>query len=344
MRQDIRLTKQKILVSLMAIAGLTPVSAAMATPLQDKQGTWTIQGENDAVSTLNGTSDQYYTSGLRVNWTSGTDNLPKPFADMTSAILGKGMQRVSMGIQQLIFTPSDTQIAVPSSRDRPYAGLLLGTVNFISDTDLSRGIFGIQAGMMGPSSLARQVQNGFHGAIGDTKNKGWSHQLANQPIFQIQYGRIWRLPVARIGSESRGISFDVLPAASARAGDYRISGTLGSTFRFGQGLDSDFGISTIGDGTDGTNAYKATRPFAWYAFGGVNGTVVGYDATLQGNTMRSNSPHVDMKRTVGQIRAGLAVMFYGVRLSYAQVWETQEFTTARSGLFNYGSLMLSAKF
>ena len=34
---------------------------------------WTFQVENDAVSTLSGTSDQYYTSGLRLGWTSGAD-------------------------------------------------------------------------------------------------------------------------------------------------------------------------------------------------------------------------------------------------------------------------------
>ncbi|MBO1360648.1 lipid A deacylase LpxR family protein [Acetobacter sacchari] len=324
-------------------SGLLTISHAGATPLQDKQGTWTLQGENDAVSTLKGTSDQYYTSGLRLNWTSGTDDLPAPFAAVNRAILGEGMQRISMGVQQLIFTPHDTQIATPSTRDRPYSSLLLGTINLINDTDLSRSTFGIQFGVMGPAGLGRQLQNGFHSAIGDTKNLGWSHQLANQPIFQVQGGRIWRLPLATIGGRN-GISFDMLPNVNAAVGDYRIVGELADTLRIGQGLDSDFGTPTISPGTDGTDAYKATRPFAWYAFGGVSGDAVGYDASLQGNTMRSNSPHVAKKWDVGEIHAGLAVMFYGLRVSYSQVWQTQQFKTARSGLFNYGSLMVSAKF
>lgn len=323
--------------------GFAPFSGARATPLQDKQGTWTLQGENDAVSTLNGTSDRYYTSGLRLNWTSGTDNLPAPIATVNRALLGDGMQRISMGVQQMIFTPSDTQIATPSPRDRPYTSALLGTINLLSDTDLSRSVFGIQVGVMGPAGLGRQLQNGFHGAIGDTKNKGWSHQLANQPIFQIQAGRTWRLPLGTIGG-SNGVSFDMLPSVAARAGDLRIAGTLGDTIRFGQGLDSDFGVPTIGAGTDGTDAYKGTRSVPWYFFGGVTGDAVAYDATLEGNTMRSNSPHVTKKWDVGEIHAGVAVMFYGLRVSYSQVWQTQEFKGARSGLFNYGSLAVSAKF
>lgn len=335
---------------LMAGSALASFSDAKATPLQDKQGTWTLQGENDAVSTLNGTSDQYYTSGLRLNWTSGTDTLPTPIAAINKAIWGEGVQRISMGLQQMIFTPRDTQSPDPWGagksqtsllRDRPYASVLLGTINLINDTDTSRSIFGIQVGVMGPAGLGRQLQNGFHGAIGDTKNQGWSHQLQNQPIFQVQGGRTWRLPLAKVA----GIELDMLPSAAAAIGDYQIYGRIGDMIRIGQGLDSDFGVPTIqAAGTDGSDAYKATRGFAWYFFGGVTGEAVGYDASLQGNTMRSNSLHVNKKWDVGEIHAGLAVMFYGLRVSYSQVWQTQQFDGAKSGLFNYGSLMVSAKF
>ncbi|AQT04020.1 MULTISPECIES: lipid A deacylase LpxR family protein [Acetobacter] len=335
---------------MLAGTALAPRSVAHATPLQDKQGTWTLQGENDAVSTLKGTSDQYYTSGLRLNWTSGTDTLPTPIAAINKAIWGNGVQRISMGLQQMIFTPRDTQSSSPwgagqqqSSllRDRPYSSLLLGTINLINDTDTTRSVFGIQAGVMGPAGLGRQLQNGFHGAIGDTKNQGWQHQLQNQPIFQVQGGRTWRLPIVDLGP----IQFDTLPSAAAAIGDYQIYGKISDMIRFGQGLDSDFGTPTIqAAGTDGTDAYKATRPVAWYFFGGVTGEAVAYDASLEGNTMRSNSLHVNKKWDVGEIHAGLAVMFYGLRVSYSQVWQTQQFDGAKSGLFNYGSLMVSAKF
>lgn len=332
-------------VTVSALAGLLPViavapSIAEAAPAQDSHAIWTLQGENDAVSTLKGTSDQYYTSGLRFNWTSATDNLPKPFHDLTRFLLGDGVQRVSLGVQQLIFTPSNTQVANPALGTRPYSGVLLGTANFISDTDNTRSVVGIQAGVLGPAALGRQLQNGFHGAIGDTKNLGWSHQLANQPIFQVQAGRIWRFPVAKV----YGIGADVLPAVSGAAGDYRTYADAAATFRIGQGLESDFGTSTIGPGLDGTDAFVQAAPIAWYLFGGVEGQAVAYDATLQGNTVRSNSPHVSKVWDVGEIHAGLAVMWHGVRLSYSQVWQTAEFKTSRSGLFNYGSLKLSVKF
>lgn len=124
-------------------------SSASATPAQDKRGTWTLQGENDAITTLKGTSDQYYTSGLRFNWTSGTDTLPAPIAAINKAIWGDGVQRISLGVQQMIFTPRDTQLSSPWAagqphnsllRDRPYSSLLLGTINLINDTDRTRSV------------------------------------------------------------------------------------------------------------------------------------------------------------------------------------------------------------
>jgi lipid A 3-O-deacylase len=47
-------------------AGLAASPAAQAAEPLDQQSIWTFQVENDAVSTLQGTSDQYYTSGLRL--------------------------------------------------------------------------------------------------------------------------------------------------------------------------------------------------------------------------------------------------------------------------------------
>ena len=312
---------------------------AAAEPLQDPYGTWTAQVENDAVSTLKGTSDQYYTSGLRLGWTSGTDQ-PPAISDLDDLIWGRGVQRIALGVQQSLFTPRDTQSRVVIPGDRPYAGVLLAPVNLLSDTDLSRSVAGLQVGVLGPYAGGYQVQNGFHSAIGDTPNLGWRNQLPNQPVLQLQAGRTWRLPLLA----RSGVSVDALPAVFAAGGDFRTYAQAGGTLRIGQGLDSDFGTPRITPGLDGTDAYKATRRFVWYGFAGVDGQAVGYDATLQGSTFRSHEPHVSKIWDVGELEAGAAAIFHGVRVSYTQTWQTQEFQHAKSGLFNFGSLALSAKF
>ena len=329
-----------VLAPLIAAAIVFSVARAQAEPLQDPYGTWTAQVENDAVSTLKGTSDQYYTSGLRLGWTSGTDNQPPAISDLNRFIWGPGVQRIAIGLQQSIFTPRFTQVNPPLQGDRPYAGVLLGTVNLISDTDTTRSIAGIQAGVLGSYAGGYQVQNGFHSLIGDTPNRGWSHQEPNQPVLQIQAERIWRLPLIT----RYGVSADVLPSVAGAAGDFRTYGQLGTVVRIGQGLDSDFGTPRISPGLDGSDAYKGTRRIAWYGFAGVDGQAVAYDATLEGNTFRDHEPHVSKIWDIGEFEAGAAVIYHGLRLSYTQTWQTQEFQHAKSGLFNFGSLALSAKF
>ncbi|EHD14923.1 hypothetical protein CIN_08550 [Commensalibacter intestini A911] len=335
-----RLSVSSFLLTTAMISTAVISSTAHATPKQDPYDTLTFQWENDAASTLNGTSDQYYTNGLRIGWTSPTDKLPKPIADVNTFLLGDGMQRIHWGLQQMMFTPRDTRSRAVLPHDRPYAGVLLTTVNLISDTDNTRSVFGIQAGLMGPGALGRQVQNGFHSIIGDHKNEGWHNQLKNMPVFQVQMGRTWRYKFAHLG----GVDFDALPSANGAAGNYKTYAQLGGLVRFGQGLDSDFGPSRIGSGDDGTDAYVGTRFVNWYVFGGVDGQAVAYNATLQGDPTHSHQQHVSKKWDVGEILAGAAVIVKGYKIAYTQTWQTQEFNGQKGGLFNYGSVSVSFKF
>lgn len=324
----------------LSVGGILCSHLAFATPKQDPFDTLTIQLENSSVSTLQGASDKYYTNGIRVGWTSRTDSLPKPIADVNRFLLGDGMQRIHWGLQQLMFNPVDTQTVNRLPHDRPYAGVLLSTLNLISDTDTTRSVFGIQAGLMGPGALGRQVQNGFHGIKGDNKILGWHNQLTNMPVFQVQMGRTWRYGIMHAGP----VDFDVLPSANGAAGDYKTYAQLGALLRFGQGLDSDFGPTRIGPGDDGTDAYVGTKTVNWYVFGGVDGQGVAYNSTLQGNPINPHSQHVSKKWDVGEILAGVAVIVKGYKLAYTQTWETQEFNGQKGGLFNYGSVNISFKF
>ena len=329
---------RKALIPAIALLPLT----AQATPPQDPAAIVTVQVENDAVSTLKGTSDQYYTSGERFGFTSGTDDygVGRPLQDLGHFVWGDGVQRVSLGISQSIFTPHNTQIAPPNPDDRPYTADLIGSFRLITDKDTSRSFLGFDLGVLGPDAQGEQVQNGFHNIIGDTPNKGWNYQLANSPVFQLDAGRIWRLPIA----QAYGISADVLPQASGQAGSLRDEVLLGGQVRLGQGLDADYGVARIDPGMDGLDAYVRRRPVTWYVFSGVDGQAVAFDETIDGSTFRSASPHAARVWDVGEIEGGAAIIYRGVKLSYSQTWQTQEFRGARSGLFNFGSAALSFKF
>lgn len=314
-----------------------PVLAA--TPQQDPVSIVTVQAENDAVSTLRGTSDQYYTSGLRLGFTSGTNVVPSALQTAANQVWGDGVQRVSLDVSQSIFTPRNTQSYNPPRRDRPYASILGVTGSLIHDTGNARTVLAVMLGVVGPAAGGKTIQNGFHDIIGDTPNKGWGTGLRNEPIVEITPERTWRVPLGEAGP----IAFDALPSISAGFGLARNYVQAGVVFRLGQGLDSDYGVSRIRPGLTGTDAYTPTRPFAWYVFAGANGQAVGTDVTLDGNNFRS-SRHVATKWDVGELEFGAAVIYQGVRVTYSQTFQTQEFRTAKAGLFNFGSVAASVRF
>jgi hypothetical protein len=321
------------------IAAAAQAHAQAQTPQADPDSIWTIQVENDAVSTLKGTSDQYYTSGLRVGWTSGADAVD--FAAAAGhAIWGDGTTRISLELTQSLFTPRDTQSDPPNPNDRPYAGELLLTGGLVHDTAGTRDLVALSLGVVGPAALGEEVQNGFHSIIGDTSNRGWHYQVPDEVAANLLVQRTWRLPLADFGP----VQVDVLPSATAAIGDVRDYAQLGGVARIGQGLNSDFGTARIEPGLNGSDAFTATAPIVWYAFAGADGQAVAYDVSLDGNKFRNDTPSVHRTWDVGEFEAGLAAIFYGVRVTYTQTWQTQEFRGARSGLFNFGSLAASVKF
>jgi hypothetical protein len=328
---------------------LGAVGALFATPLADAQqaapasaadpvAIWSIQDENASISTAKVT-DRYYTNGLRLGWTSGTDSVPDFLAWAGQALWGDGQQRISFNLSQQIYTPFNTTVRQPPAGDSPYAGILMGTFSLLQDTDTSRSMLGLGLGVVGPWALGEQVQNGFHDLIGQDHNAGWHTQLHNEPAFEVTTGRVWRLPIASFN----GLDIDALPEITAGVGNVRVYAESGVVFRLGQGLDSDFGVARIRPGMSGDDAFRPTRPFAWYVFAGADGQGVAHDLTVQGSTWQ-DSYGQKLKPLVGEFEGGLAVMVYGARLTYTHVVDTQQAQHQKGGLHQLGSLALSVRF
>ncbi len=159
--------------------------AAHALPPPDPGSTWTLQGENDVVSTTPGGSDKYYTNGLRIGWTSGTDLVPDFAGRLARVVWGDGITRIGFDVSQQIYTPLDTAVAHPPLTDRPAAAYLAGTFSILQDKDDSRSTLAASLGVIGPAALGRLVQNGFHELIGDAIDKSWASQLPNEPALEL---------------------------------------------------------------------------------------------------------------------------------------------------------------
>ena len=325
----IRLTT---LLTVFVVAG----AMAAAEPPDDPNHTISIQLENDST---NPGSDNYYTSGERIAYTSPTGQLPEPVAAFGHLLLGDGQQRFALELSQKIFTPLHDKLANPPLNDRPYAAVLLGTISLIQDTDTTRTALALGRGVIGPAALGRQVQNGFHDLIGQDSVAGWDTQIPNQPVIQLTADRTWRIPLGGFG----GVETDVLPSVSAGVGTFRIYAQAGGTLRIGQGLDSDFGAPRIRPGLTGTDAYVQTQPLAWYVFAGVDGQAVGWDETLDGLPFAA-SRHVDRVPFVGEFQAGFTIMAWGLRFTAMQVLQSNEFRSQGNGLFQFSSASVSVKF
>ena len=312
------------------------VTGAAAQPADDPSHTITIQLENDSIPRR---TDMYYTSGERIGYTSPTGVLPAPLSALGHTLLGEGQQRFAFDLSQYIFTPFNTNAQNPPLRDRPYAGILMGTLSLIQDTDTTRTTLAFGLGIIGPAAMARDVQNGFHDLIHDSEANGWHTQAHNQAVVQLTADRTWRMDLARVN----GVEVDALPSVTLGAGTFRIYGQTGVQFRVGQGLKSDFGAPRIQPGLTGTDAYTPTLPFAWYFFAGVDGQAVGWDETLDGEPF-VNSRHVSRIPLVGEFQAGFAVMYRGMRLAVTHVLRSNEFRGQTNGTFQFTSGSLSVKF
>ena len=295
--------------------------------------------ENDKISTLPRGSDQNYTSGVQVVWTSGPDAAPEFTVRFAHLLWGDGTVRVGFALNQQFYTPGNTALRTPDPRDRPYAGYLAGTFSLMQDTSNTRDLLAMSLGVIGPSALGRQTQNGFHTMIGVPIANGWAHQLPDEPAVELLGQRIWRLGLGGAG----GLEADLLPSLAVGLGTVRDYAQTALVVRFGHGLNTDFGVSRIRPGISGGDAFVAAPGLAWYVFGGIDGQAVARDAFLDGNLFRS-SAHVTRNPWVGELEAGFAIVWRGVRFSYTQTWQTEQFRHQRPGLFNFGSLALSARF
>lgn len=322
----------------MTFMAASPVRAQDAAP-SDSAAIWTFQNENAAITTARLT-DRYYTNGLRLGFTSATGQVPQPLGDLGRIVFGEGgQQRFSLDLSQQIYTPAATDVAVPPPGDRPYAGVLMATLGLLRDAQTTRSTLSLGLGVVGPWALAEQVQNGIHDIIGQRRDQGWDTQLRNEPAIELFGGRTWREPIGHVF----GLESDALLQAAAGLGTVRIYALGGTQLRLGRGLGSDFGVARVHPGLSGGDAFHPTRPVAWYIFVGGDGQAVAHDVTLNGNTWQS-SPSVTLDPFVGELQAGFAVMAFGTRLTYTQVFQTQEFRHQKGGLHQLGSLALSIRF
>jgi hypothetical protein len=323
--------------ALVASTTLVPATALA----QDPYGTFAFSIENDAFSR----TDRNYTNGLQLAWRSPSADPPSWLAWVNRLAAPffpeGGAPRWGLAIGQNIYTPSDTSRSIPDPTDRPYAAWLYGAFTVSSESPTSYAAFEIALGVVGPSALGEQVQNGFHDLISDNPARGWDYQLKDEPGAMISIERKWRINQALFG-DPHGLAVGAVPTAGANIGNINTSAGAGLLLRFGQDLYADFGPPRIRPALAGSAFFEPSRPFSWYLFAGAEGRAVAHDITLDGNTWR-DGPSVDRNFWVGEVTFGAALIIGPVRTTFTAVERQREFK-GQDKPSRFASASLSVRF
>lgn len=337
---------RRLAVWLTVVGAILCTAAAQAQEPTQAPAPAVITGitENDLYAVDN--RDRHYTNGLRLGWMSADDHVPGwaqslagylPLLDHDPA----AAHRIGWTLAQTMFTPQNKEATAPVLNDRPYAAWLYGGLKLQSESLRRLDTVELDLGMVGPAALGEQVQDHWHQLIGVSGANGWSNQIKNEPGINLMLERLWRLPLTD-DAERGKLGFDLIPSAVGSLGNVFTYGGGGVTLRFGQGLQSDFGPPRISPSMPGSDSFHLPDGFGWYLFAGVGGRAVLRDITLDGNTF-ADSQHVRKRPLIGDLQAGLALLFDHTRLTYTMTARSKEFYGQHS--INYfGSLALSIAF
>ena len=332
---------------------------AMAAGAGDDSCVINIQVENDLFGSG---ADNHYTHGFRASYlfplrTQGRQRDCIPFEDAFRTVaetasdpfkrfLAERTNRISLILGQSIFTPDDIENPNLIPDDRPYAGwLYVGAGLESSSGGEGRPFlekFEINLGMVGPASLAEEVQTKWHALIDTRTPRGWDHQLKNEPGLVLSYERKWPFRKALGG----GYDAELAPSAGLTLGNIYTYGAAGAMARIGHNVPDDYGPPRIRPGLQGSDTFAALPgregAFGWYLFAGFEGRAVARNIFLDGNSF-ADSHSVDKRPLVGDLQVGLVATYGPARLGFTNVFRTREFR-GQDKIDEFGSITLSVRF
>jgi hypothetical protein len=323
---------------LLALAMLAAASATAMRADEPERGTFNLVLENDIVSGF----DRDYTNGIQFSWTSGPDRVPSWAIDaarLFPLFPETGQVRASFALGQSIYTPDDITLRNPPAEDRPYAGWLYGSIGLVAETGTRLDQLQLQVGVVGPASLAEQIQTTVHEIVGADKPRGWDTQLGNEPGVVLTYQRSWR---AFVSGELLGFSFDATPHIGGALGNVFTYANTGATLRLGWNLPNDYGPPRIEPSLPGSAFFEPQDNLGCYIFAGLDGRAVARNIFLDGNTWQ-DSRSVEKKPLVGDAQVGFAITLGLARLAYTHVFRTREFE-GQHGADKFGAVSLSLRF
>lgn len=242
----------------------------------------TLRLENDI-----GFGDAGYTNGMR--------------ADLVTEVNESASLRWSIG--QSIFTPKELEADTLSPDDRPYAGwLYLSAVStFATHAMKSNRIqtsVGIDLGLVGPRSLAGDLQRWWHDRFNRPPPKGWTHQIPER------FGFILNADLARSFSDVLEAEMDLNGQlhAGLKIGNIVNAVYYGMPIRFGWNAPDSAPTPIINSTSVRSPPVHPNRKWALYLSAMAEGSFVFYDYLIDGSDrhdVESTTARVDVVVGIG---------------------------------------------
>jgi len=298
----------------------------------------TIYYENDGTFVKpNNRQDRHYTNAIKLSvthqpqWAKAMARwLPFSPASKQEKIKTAG----GYAIGQNIYTPDPIESSTLIPSERPWAGWLYGSVYVQRATDRVFDQFEINLGVIGPSSLAEDVQREVHDLFNQIEPRGWDYQLSDEFGIDFIYQRKWKIPLLTIQGRD---SMQLIPQAGFTLGLVHRHVNAGLLMRMGVNLPDDFGPGRIeepaaatGDPNQGSGGYFFVR---------AGGKIVEHNIFLDGNNYHS-SHAVDSESLFGEVQIGVVLLLGRFEVDYSQTFQSREFKGQRDK-DSFGSLTLS---
>ena len=303
-----------------------------------------VSVENDS-SRIGGPGvDQAFSNGLKISYVHARDQIPKwaprPVADSSFLKEELKISKVNFGVSlnYQIYTPNNTNAPQLLSRDRPYAGWLNLAFSIQLKNKHRAQTLDASFGMIGPSALGEQVQNGFHRFVGTTTAQGWSHQLGDEPAVQLSYQQ--RIQFVQLRNSS-GTYFDLIPVVGAGFGNVLIGIHSGLIARIGWNIPDDFGPAR--PSASETDSFVEASPTSskpikpsFYMFAGARGNGVARNIFLDGNTFRP-SHRVTKYPVTAETEIGFGLQVSPINVVWRYIVRSPEFEE-NSGFNSFASV------
>jgi hypothetical protein len=293
-----------------------------------RQGSWTFVTENDKY--FAGT-DRHYTNGLKVVWLGETsldesEEFIQGVAELIPTLHNDAHQqryKLGLALGQNIYTPGDTDTLLLQPDDRPYAGWLYASM--LAQAQEKNGdvlrVVELSLGMVGPSALGQQFQNGWHDVINAPHAAGWENQLQNEPGLILSWERRYRVHTVKL--DGRRV-FDVISRGRLTLGNVHTHLAAGAKVRLGWNLPADFGADLIRPAGGAMANADDLRGFSAHVYLSAEARAVAQNIFLDGNTWR-DSHSVRKRPVIGDFSGGLVFTWPKFQITYTQDMRTKEF-------------------